>query len=73
VNDSGEIGGFYFGPGPDQNPYGFIYTNGTFRLVNIPNTNDNIVYGLNAKGDIAGVYQTVQFGTTTAFVGTNCH
>jgi hypothetical protein len=50
-----------------------VYSNGTFHPLNIPNTASNIVFGVNAKGDLAGVYQAVQFGKTTAFIGTNCH
>src|SRR5438132_5820512 len=69
VNDAGEISGYYLGPGPDRIPYGFVYSNVTFHPLNIPKTASNIVFGVIALGDVYGVYQAVQFGNTTAFIG----
>lgn len=73
VNDLGDIAGYYLGPGAAQIPQGFVYSNGTFRLVSVPGAATTIVVGINSQGDIAGTYQEQQFGTATAFIGTDCH
>ncbi|HZQ24906.1 MAG TPA: hypothetical protein VFA89_19110 [Terriglobales bacterium] len=73
VNDSGEIVGYYVGPGPRYLPQGFIYQNGIFKVVKTPTGFANQVLGVNDNGDISGYYAIKNDHANQAFIGKNCH
>ena len=51
INSSGVIVGDYF---PNENPQGFIYINGTFKDIKIPNSSGTTTSGINGYGYVTG-------------------
>ena len=55
INASGEVAGDYE-KGPDDESFGFVYSDGTYATINIPGATETYVTGINANGDVTGRY-----------------
>ena len=55
INDAGEIVGYYESFRPVFT-MGFLFQNGTFTTINIPDANYTVVDGINSAGQIVGYY-----------------
>ncbi len=71
INDNNEMVGWYW-PALGQIS-GFVYLNGQFKTLVIPNANDGVsISAVNKAGHIAGV-MGVTNRTDVVFLGVNCH
>src|ERR1041385_772929 len=55
INDSGQLAGFYDGPGASVH-LGFFASNGIFTTLDVPGAYSTIANAINASGDVAGNY-----------------
>src|ERR1041385_9252459 len=55
INDSGQLAGFYDGPGASGH-LGFFASNGIFTTLDAPGAYSTIANAINASGDVAGNY-----------------
>ena len=58
INASGQVVGYYFdGAGPHGGPHGFVYSGGTFTLLNVPGALATWATRINDNGQVTGSYE----------------
>lgn len=71
INNKGEIAGYYLETDSAVSK-GFIFVNGVYNIISIPNAESVKLGGINDHGDITGTIMT-RAGDQPAFLGTGCH
>jgi uncharacterized membrane protein len=71
INNLGEIAGYYLET--DSAAFkSFIFVNGVYNMISVPNAKSVELGGINDRGDITGTIMTPA-GDQPAFLGTDCH
>jgi hypothetical protein len=73
INNQGQIAGNYLDADVIPTAFvGFVYVDGVYNIVSIPNAKWVELRGINNHGDITGTIMT-EAGDQPAFLGTSCH
>jgi uncharacterized membrane protein len=73
INNQGQIAGYYVDLSVSPAVYvAFVYVDGIYNPISIPNATQLQLGGINDKGDITGTIMTPA-GDQPAFLGTSCH
>jgi probable HAF family extracellular repeat protein len=57
INAKGQVVGYYVPPGANSGQHGFLYSGGTYTILNVPGAADTNPVSINDSGQVVGSYQ----------------